>query len=138
MSQRLNRFLLSIFILSSAIFLWSGCSGLPGGSGGGVSSKPRFIEGTFTSSPKTGKASADYKIATMIFTKSGQFKAYRDAETLKKQEPDIEGSYEIVDNDIIFKNPSGTEYQNRGTLLDSTDTKFEWPERFPGDVFGKN
>lgn len=120
----------------AAMVVGIGCSGLPAGGGGGVNSEPRFIENTFESSPKTGQAGVDYEVATIQFFKTGKFKAYRTKQSLSKQVPDIEGTYEIVEKDIVFKNPEGSEFSERGKMLGEGDNQFSWGQ-FPNDLFNK-
>lgn len=127
---------LACSLWAAVLFLGIGCSGLPAGGGGGVTSEPRFIEGTFESSPKTGQAGQDYEVATIVFAKNGKFKAYRTKQSLAKQVPEIEGSYEIVEKDIVFKNPEGSEFSERGKMLVDGDGQFEWGQ-FPKDVFNR-
>lgn len=133
--------MVSIFVV---FLFWASCSNvpaggvlLPGGSGGGISSESRFVEGTFTSLSKAGAAGVDLKIATIVLTKEGKFSAYRTEKAFNEKNPDIEGTYEIVIKDIVFKNREGEEFQNRGFVLNESDTKFEWNGKFPGAVFVK-
>lgn len=136
MWQRLKSYWMSLVLLSATTLLWSGCSGLPGGGGGGVTNPDQAFQGSFESSPKSGQASQDYEVKTITFANDGSFKVYRTKAKLTAETPDITGTYEVIDKDIVFKNPDGEEFEERGRFLDDNKTRFEWA-LFTIDVFEK-
>ena len=135
--RRSRSYWMPVLLVSTTALLWSGCSGFNGGGGGGgVTNPDQTIEGTYESTPKTGQASQDYEVKTITFGTDGTFKVFRTKAKFSAQNPDITGTYEVIDQDIVFKNPDGEEFEERGRFLDNGSTRFEW-KLFTIDVFVK-